>query len=235
MRLRPIATIVFVLGTAGSNAWSDGLVYKLPADGSWVQFDLKATAGGENQTRDFKGTLRVSSVGSSEEDGTKCRWVEIKMTMMVDDKNRVIVAKTLIPEVDLQRGKSPYDNMVRGWIRMSADGEAVQLTDSNKGPLPGFLAGPLKDYKPLEAMEIESSLGKLKCEGATGYVEFKDNVGDNKIDFENRLHEKAPFGVVSSTMNVTVRRNGEVRESIKMVLTLSKTGTGAKTELPDSK
>jgi hypothetical protein len=234
MRARFLAATLSVFVLAGSTAWSDGLVYKLPADGSWVQFDLKAAAGRDGQSRDMTGTLRVSSVGSSEEDGTKCRWVEIKMTMVVGDKERVIIAKTLIPENDLQRGKSPSDNIVRGWIRMRPEGDAVKLTDSNKGPLPGFLSGPLKDSKKLKAAEIKSPLGNLMCEGVSGYVEFKENSNDNRIDFENRLHEKAPFGVVSSTMNVAVKRDGEVRESIKMVLTLSETGAGAKTELPDS-
>ena len=60
---------------------------------------------------------------------------------------------------------------------------------------------------------------------------------DNRIDFETRLHETAPFGVVSSTMRFPYHfvAPGTKRErEVKMVLTLSKTGTGAQTELPDS-
>jgi len=73
MRARLLSATMSVLVLASSTAWSDGLVYKLPADGSWVQFNLKAAAGRDGQSQDMTGTLRVSSVGSAEEDGTKCR------------------------------------------------------------------------------------------------------------------------------------------------------------------
>ncbi len=223
-----------VIVLAPTMAPADGLLYQLPNDGSWVQFKMNATSGSKNDQREITGTLKMSSVGTSEENGEKCRWIEIQMTMNVGGQERAIVAKVLIPEKDLKRGKSPFDNRVRGWIRMGADRDPVKIDESNIGPLPGFLCGPLQDAKKLEPMIVESKLGKLKCEGTTGTVTFKERQNNNTVKYETRLHEKAPFGVVWTSLNVKVERDGEVREEVKMELTLSEHGMGAKSELPDN-
>ncbi len=105
------------------------------------------------------------------------------------------------------------------------------------GPLPAFLCGPLKDAKKLPKAVVESGLGKLECEGVSGYTDFKQGGDDIRISFETRLHEKAPFGVVTTRMELKRDRdrNGQQQETAALTLKLVEVGKSASTELPNSR
>ncbi|MDA1052056.1 MAG: hypothetical protein O3C40_16445 [Planctomycetota bacterium] len=159
---------------------ADGLLYQLPVDGAWVLFDTKVTMTRGDQKRDATGQLRMASVGTATADGKKCRWIEFKLAMKVDDNERVIVAKVLVPELHLNEGQKPVENRVRGWIRLGEGTDVVELTEQNLGPIPGFMANPLTDVELLEAKLVESPLGKLSCVGLTGRAEFVEGTSTNK-------------------------------------------------------
>lgn len=62
-----------------SPAAADGLLYRLPEDGSYARFDLDIKEQrGEAVGKMLTGSLMMSSVGAKEVDGKKCRWSEIK-------------------------------------------------------------------------------------------------------------------------------------------------------------
>lgn len=226
----PVAVLLML---SAAPAWADGLLYQLPDDGTWVEFEAKIVMKVGDQERDAAGQLRMASVGTAIEDGKPCRWIEFKLAVKLGENERVIVTKLLIPEEQLAAGKKPVENRVRGWIRIGDGNDVVALTDQNLGPLPGFLANPLTDVKPLVEEVVESPLGKLSCAGLTGRTEFAERNNINKAAFRIRRHERAPFGVVSSQMKVDVERDGVVRESLDMALTIRAVGKGAKSELPD--
>ncbi|MFT7640324.1 MAG: hypothetical protein ACI9G1_002065 [Pirellulaceae bacterium] len=227
-----VTLLIFVLSS--SLAWADGLIYQLPADGTSAHYELSATSTRGETVHEMTGTLQLSSVGSSIENGVKCRWIEIKMTLKRGDGVSTIVAKVLTPEKELQYGGAPYDKMLRSWVRMREGGDVVKIDDSNKGPLPGFLSGPLKEAKPLEPIVVESKFGNLNCKGVTGFTEFKEGLRDNKVVFETRLHNTAPFGVVKSKMNVTVTSTDNQTRTLALVMTLSKSSKGARTQLAEN-
>jgi hypothetical protein len=52
------------------------------------------------------------------------------------------------------------------------------------------------------------------------------------VTFETRLHEKAPFEVVSSRMQFDVTRDGKVQQTIDATLKLTDFGRDAETALP---
>ena len=230
--LTSFTTVLLVL--AGIPAWADGLLYQLPEDGTWVQFASKVTIIRGDQMRNGTGTLRMSSVGTATEGGENCRWIEFNLTMKIDDNERTIVAKLLVPEAHLEEGQKPIENLERGWIRMRSDGTVRELTAQNLGPLPAFLANPLTDVKALPSEVVSSKLGDLSCAGLTGITEFVERNASNKVDFETRRHEKAPFGVVKSRMKVTVTRDGGMSETLDMDMTVSEFGKSAKSELPNN-
>src|SRR5579872_1844498 len=190
-----------VVVAASSSARADGLFYKLPEDGTSARFDLDLSGGPTGTEMKSTGTLTMSSVGRVTENDEKCRWIEFKLVLKnQQDQERTIISKVLIPEKHLAKGKSPADHLVRGWLKREM-GEVQELNDlknPNAGPLPAFLSGPLKDAKDLEAIEIDSILGKLACAGQTGRNESEQGAIMAVAEFENRLHEKAPFGVVAS-------------------------------------
>lgn len=210
---------------------ADGLLYQLPEDGEWVEFDSEVTMTQGDNTRTATGKLRMSSVGQVREDGKPCRWIEFKLMLNVDDNERVIVAKLLVPETHLKEGQRPVENRVRGWVRMGADREVEELTENNLGPVPAFLANPLSDVKQLEAEIVKSKLGELSCAGLTGRTAFVEGTANNRVTFETRRHQKAPFGVVASRMKIDVERDGKPGQAVEMNMTLSDFGKSARSEL----
>ena len=87
----------------------------------------------------------------------------------------------------------------------------------------------------LEKTEIDGKLGKLQCPGVRGETSLKQGGSTFDLKFESRLHEKAPFGIVTSTWEFERKNNGQVGESGRFKLTLTDTQTSAVSELPDNK
>ncbi|HLJ10473.1 MAG TPA: hypothetical protein VKU82_04755 [Planctomycetaceae bacterium] len=225
----------FVVAACTQTAWADGLIYQLPADGVSVRYDTEVSFTDNNgQQREMKGSLTVSSVGQTTVDNEKCRWIEFKNVTKTDQGERIMVAKFLVPEKDLGKGKSPADHLVRGWVKMG-DMEPQPISDL-KGPrtrmLIAYLAGPSPNAKELDKVEIDGKLGKLSCAGVSGDQEFQRENGTLAIHFENRLNEKAPFGVVSAVWKFEQSNNGQSRSGTSK-MTLAETNTTALSELPD--
>jgi len=219
-------------------AVADGMVYRLPDDGGQAQYDLVIKAGPPGGQREMKGAFKLSSVGKETVGADVCRWIEIRLAFNEDGQERVILAKSLVPEKHLGRGKSPGDNMLRTWIKFS-DQEAVSLTDLKQpmaGPLQAFLAGPASNAMILEKSTIENAkLGKQECEGEIASYEFDQGEGKMKMMFEHRLSDKVPFGVLSSKLTFRNERNGAVVEEGEATFTLSDVNTTALTELPNNR
>jgi len=217
---------------------ADGLLFQLPADGTWARFDMEMAgsdpSGGEVK---MSGVLTMSSVGKDESGGEPCRWIEIKMEMKEGPGGQTVVAKALIPEKNLKRGENPWANMKKAWMKQGPNSDPQAITEANgpdAGPMPAFLSGPLTDSMDLGVAEVESGIGKLECKGVSGSLKINDGRNDVEITMESRLHEMAPFGVVASNMKFQVKRDGEDRESGTIKFKLAEVGQDAKSALPDS-
>jgi hypothetical protein len=209
----------------------------LPGDGAQVRYDMSVeiSAGGEEMN--FKGSLTVSSVGQTMVGDDKCRWIEIKMVSMRDGQDQPLTGKMLIPEKELGKGKSPADHVMRAWLK-EGDAEAHEVTDFKSVeflPMRTFLAGPLQNSGELEKIEIDGKLGKLQCAGVTGMQTFEFETLVLTINCENRLHVKAPFGVVAADWKFDVKNNGQALASGTFKLTLTEVNNTALSELPDKK
>ena len=126
--------------------------------------------------------------------------------------------------------------MIRGWIKLG-DMEPQSISDLTSQPARtiqiAYLAGPAPNAKELDKIEVDSPLGKLACTGATGDQEFQRNNVALRVNFEIRLHEKAPFGVVSAVWKFERKTNGQAMGTGTSKLTLAEVNTTALTELPD--
>lgn len=218
-------------------AWADGLIYQLPADGATVRYDTETTSSFNGQERTFKGSINISSVGEATVDGEKCRWIEFRTMTKQDDQERIVILKFLIPEKHLGRGKSPSEHIIRGWVKQ-ADSEPQAVTDfksvPGSGRFFGYLGGPPQNPGELEKVDIDCPLGKLACPAVTGSHDFDMGNGTTfTTSYEKRLHEKSPFGVVSTVSKFERKTNGRVAASGTTKLTLADTGTTALSELPD--
>jgi hypothetical protein len=218
-------------------ARADGLIYQLPEDGAQVRYDTETRTSVGGQEISSKGSVTVSSVDAVQVDNEKCRWIEIKMISNDDGQERLVIAKALIPEKHLGKGKSAGEHMIRGWVK-DGDTEPQEVKDLKSPqalPLRAFLAGPPKDPGELDKVEVDGKLGKLMCAEVTGENEFETDHSTVAIRFENRLHEKAPFGLVNGTWKFEVKNNGQVAIAGTFKLTLVDTSTTALSDLPDRK
>ena len=232
--LRNIIVVAVVL-SAPMAASANGLLYKLPADGVGVVYDLKMES--KTQGMIVNGTLTLSSVGTEKIDGKNHRWIELVMKMTFMGKDRVIVAKVLVPEDQLGKGKTPLDHCKKGWIRFDPK-EAKELKDftsRDAGLIPAFIASPLKDVKPLKSMTVMTGLGKIECKGETGSIDYKQGINDVKVSYETRFSEKSPFGVASTRMKIQETRDGKTREVVELTLTIKNIIKNAKTVIPKKK
>lgn len=236
MRIAPLGAVLLATVLA-IEAHADGLIYQLPADGTAALFETETNFLLDGQDRSVKGTLSIASVGQQVVDNETCRWIEVKSVTNAGGSERITIAKCLIPEQHLARGKSPVAHVVRGWIK-SGDGEPQEVKEL-KSPgariLSMALAGPGANLIELESSEIDGKLGKLACQGEAGDLDFQRDSLSVALHYETRLHEKAPFGVVSALWKFDVTASGQPRGSRTTRLTLTDLNPTALSELPDRK
>ena len=226
----------FVLAMVGglvvwSQVAAEGLVYRLPPDGTSARFDLTFDAKGKTLT----GSLVMSSVGQTTVDGEKCRWLEFK-TVLEGETN---IAKVLIPEKHLKAGANPGEKALKIWVKRGKREaeELADLKDKKAGPAPVLLSGPYQNVKKLAKEAVDKTpLGKgVECAGVTGTNTFDQGKEKITITFEDRLHDMAPFGVVTSRMTFKITRDDVEQESGVLALRLTEIGKNAQSELPDAK
>ena len=233
MRKLLIPTVAILLALTAGTARADGLLYQLPEDGAWVRFEMEVTTERNGMETAGTGSLIMSSFGRTQVNGEDCRWIEFKWQVKLSEVERTIITKVLIPEKYLKKGEDPLEHLVRGWWKFG-DGDPIDVKMArNAYFVPAILGGPLKDVKKLDQEVIESKLGKLECEGLTGYTKYM-LLGPREVlvTFETRLHEKAPFGVVSCRMESELKRKGEVVQRWTFTLRLADFGTDAESALP---
>lgn len=172
---------------------------------------------------------------------------------------RVEVWKVLIPEKHLETGQSPMEHVVKGWHLHQFFTPAEDGIDLKSKPTIGnetlvtelakvkeearragllrlcsfspWFCGPMEDVKKLDKAVIETGLGKLECEGITGKLTFPDSKGKRMhVCVEKRLHDKAPFGIVSSETRVWFEAENVHGGTRK--LKLMETSENAESELP---
>jgi hypothetical protein len=231
--------VVLMLVVLPTTARADGLLYQLPEDGSWVRYDMTMEFR-DGPVQKTTGSLTMMITGTVMENGKKCRWIEFKSVKKRPDRQteRTELIKVLVPEENLKTSKAPTKNRVRGWRKRLKANLVRPLTETSGdiGLLYACLANSLENAKELEAKELDTKLGKLKCEGVSGSTTFRAASSSEVIvTMENRLHAKSPFGVVWSQMKFQEQRRGTPGYSTTVTLTLSEIGKNAKSMLPDSK
>jgi hypothetical protein len=218
---------------------ADGLIYKLPPDGTRVTYELSAVHSQGGNDMKIAGTLAVASVGKKTVDKTACRWIEFTMKMEQGGRERTVIAKLLIPESDLGKGKYALSNVKQGWLKQRDN--VKELNDPNSrdgGPVPAFLPNPLKDVKEAKPAEIETGAGKMSAKKLTGKTEYEQGDANRTsrftVDYELQLANKAPFGVAGGKMTMKRYRDRKTLSStITIDLKLKSIDKKAKSGLPD--
>lgn len=215
-----------------------GLFPQLPKEGSWVEYYMQFHLQGEETT----GTLTLRSLGSQQESGEQCRWIEIDVQADDDSRLPVGVVKMLVPEEAFSPNKAITFEVVRGYHR-NKDGEVSKFTDLRRAELTFFRQfcwGEL-DKAKREASDKSLSYqhGQLKLTSKiTGETTARLPIGNDanglKVVTQYKLfpHQQVPFGIAQyEASHVVHAQENQIEASIKLVLTNS--GTDAKSALPD--
>ncbi|MEX2139081.1 MAG: hypothetical protein WD894_07465 [Pirellulales bacterium] len=192
-------------------------------------------------------TVTLSSVGKLTRAGQPCRWIELRMKSegsMDGGKTEAVgdhILKVLVPEKYLKRGEDPLDHTILTFFNKKATAE------------PGFnriryelervrtvFPEPFQAIRQLPNMTIKTPAGTFAdCEVIAGETDFdRPLLGEGRWEFENdwqiALHKDAPFGVVEvrcESAGQEIARRATSNLTTKYALTLSRVGTGAKSEL----
>jgi len=233
---------------------ADGIIQRLPEDGTWVRYTLKTTQTSPGKGEPFvsEGTITIASVGKEDVKGEACRWVEIVIeSWLKDRKESKETAKTLfkalIPEKYLKKGADPRGHWVKGWAKIGNQKlQAItpELLASPQLNL-NLLTAPWQETKSLKKKAFQTNLGELQCEGLSGQLVLKDGIVDNIngmvtkrnaiMRFQGYFHEKAPFGVAWLEVSLEPESRTENDASHREVLSLQEVGSDAKSALPDAK
>jgi hypothetical protein len=221
---------------ATPRATADGLITQLPDDGSWAEFELKLTLIENGQKRERSAYLRLSSVGQDENQGTKCRWIELQVSR-TEPPQPDEVAKILVPEESLKSGKVTVASLIRGW-RKPGDEEATELDKDRPrlkiGPLAMLLSGSFSDSQKIEKEDVKAEgLGSLACEKTTSKHDLPMSPSENlPADITVWRHAKASFGTVKLRLHIVDKRPEHEREGVLEAVQV-KSGTDAKSALPE--
>ena len=225
---------LIVVTRFADTARADGLIYQLPKDGTGVTYQMEIDQTVRGRQSNTKGTLSIRSVGKATVDGEDCRWIECKMVSKSGKFDQVVISKALIPESQLTKGKSPLDHVIRNWHKFGKGAARDAKEMAGKGVAIPFLAGPPKGGEEVDAMDIESPLGKLACRGVTGTLDVAIDTTTIRYDFLNRLHEKAPFGVVTAVWRFEMTKEGQIDTTGTTTLTLAEIESNATSDLPNN-
>ena len=249
--LKTAVLLVLSVALLSSTANADGLFMELPEDGTRVSYTMKVT-GSNPPPEGLKMSVTISSVGKVEHKGRPCRWIEISFLQEFMGMRGEKFHKLLIPEAELKKGGNPIGHLVKAYKKTGdrPAAEDKQATSTRHGILPLLLAGPVKDAKKLEAITLETGLGKLESAGLKGITVFKEaatvdpdpDAGEDnstpefnlEVDSEIRTHKKVPFGVAQAVLAFTANKDQEERTGV-ITFTVDKVSRGATSMFPDSK
>ena len=234
-----LAAMLFALRPAP--ACADGLIHRLPPDGSWVQFDVAGEGRGPNgEVRvAMRGTLTVRSVGQDSADGKVCRWIEIETTIEGErngqKQQETETWKVLVPEEFLASGQDARAHVVKAF-KKNRSGKVHELDVKGKDAqaiesLDEFFHAPLAESRKSEKVELVTPAGTFRCTKVDG--KGFSQVGDSGVDVGTQtwLSDEVPFGVAGYRHEKSRSRGGVNIGGRWMELKVAKTGTDAKSAL----
>ena len=199
-----------------------GFIQRLPKDGTWAEYSANAKVG-EN---DLSGKATARMVGTTTEDGQKCRWIEFHAVVKKDGKDISRLAKFLFREKDFADGVTTIPKVLRGWEKVD-DNDVIKMTDSDILEWAG-ICGWMKDAKTVE-LEKVIDYQKDQLRIATARRGKVDGPPEVDITLTIWSHEKSPFG---TAVMQTSMKAGDA-PVIESEMTLKDQGTGSKSALPD--
>lgn len=234
-----IAICAMMVLAEANLARADGMIQSLPADGSWVRFNLRATNENQGAAKEvFVGTLTVKSVGCVQVNGVACRWFEFDWELHDEVRGapHSAIEKWLIPEAQIGADKSPRLHAVRAWAKWNE--EQVETKDVSNAFLDDLLLpDTLRDRKFEELPRtIEYQNGRLevsRCILGVTTGATSDGISKSTARHQYWICEMIPFGVAAATQTQEIVVNGvTITNRFESTLEMNDYGTGAVSSIP---
>ena len=214
---------------------SAALVQTLPADGSWVTFNVNVKVN----DREFVLSATLRSVGQAFHGGKQCRLLEVEQTSDAPPELDIpqvgnLVWRVLIPEDEFGEGKDPISKAVKTWVKIDkAEPELVESVELKDPIFAMLIQGPKQGLKLEEAKEkISWQQGNLECAVTTGRNDSE--FGIVKLSMTHRVfrHRDVPFGIAGMQQDLKISI-GDEKNSASIRMMLRDHGKDAKARLPE--
>jgi hypothetical protein len=208
--------------------YAGGLINNLPPDGSYVVFRAKSEVDLMGNLQNIDREIKLASVGKEMVENEPARWIELSTEFV----GRPVFAKLLIPERYLKGDQNPFEHVAKAFAR-GMDGQVVELPKDRLRQIMTVVL-PISYFDKLEKKDkakIRTELGEYDCDVMQGESELDGPMGNKvKIAGDLWINNKVPFGLIKAKVK------GDLAfAKIETELEVIKSGTDAKSELPDAK
>jgi hypothetical protein len=218
--------IAFTAQTFAADPERAAPIYSLPTDDAWIEYNCTAIGPGG---KEMNVTLRISSVGTKDDDGTRSRWVEIRKEFETGKEKRREYRKLLVAEKAFA-DKPNLQNHVRLVYGQDGDRTPFLLSPARKDEfLTMGLQGSGTELREVKASEtVDTKLGKYAARSVTA----RGKSGDRELEYRGWLTADVPFGCVRFEIYEKIG-DGPQRRIFTAEAVLS--GRGAKAEVDESR
>jgi hypothetical protein len=230
-----IALVVGFGGVAAPQAAAQGLIWKLPPDGTWIryegtyqQIESRSNTGGTDLTIQWIQHLTIKSIGQQEVEidgkNVPCRWLEFKAQTGKKSEAGInpgpvgaSIYKVLVPE-NRVIGKLADDEtipvsflpIVKGY-RKDGEKPVEEMTSSVLQIYPKIAL--IRHYTTLEkegdAEALEVGIGSVTAQKWKGKHEAENLENHTVHESELWRSDDVPFGMAQWTVKLTMERKGK--------------------------
>lgn len=249
MRIAVIAILMAVVAL-GRTAGAEGLIQRLPEDGTWLRYRLSIIQTEGTKTGRIDGSLTIRFVGRPIIAGTAHRWMEWSFALQDKNERRTAIERFLIPEHGFRAGVNPFSELRQVWTVGDEEPEAGRLDDYRSPDLDNAENGwlvrllePLAEPVVLEqTRSVPHAGGRWECRGLrTDLMRRPQNTSrEAEADafplewfghFTLWTHRDVPTGVAAAELEFAETFADGVHRT-QFVLLLEEIGSGATAQLP---
>lgn len=256
---RSVFSMVFVLLLAvvvSAHTHGDGLITKLPDDGTWASYDVATTIVHPDGSRTSStGILVVRSVGKTSINNRGYRWLEFEHSWEEESGDKTVpryhcsIQKFAIDQSGVSNSINPTMGILTGFESKTSANEEPKNWEfsrfkimkpglgskSGLGLLDYYIRAPFDHATEIGRKKIAVAGEPLECIGVEQST-TTHKLGNKRQDVTTTAsrqwaNDSTPFGVVSYQFEV-LRMDGS---SFEQHLTLQSTGENAITSLPNAK
>jgi hypothetical protein len=230
MRWSFLSLVACALFVGGSSAFAQGVILRLPADGTWVRYEGTFTqteirpnsAVGKLEIPPWREQVTLKSVGTTmaeyRGEMVPCRWLEIKVERGRESEGKIDVGltgrelyKVLVPEAAVLEDPVVEPGVPIGFlpiikgVRQMGQGEPQPLGEPALRMYPlGLLLAYCRDFRVEEQnVDPQVGLGAVSTNRLAGSLHSERKTSRTQLDAQVWVGPDLPFGVAAWTAKVT--------------------------------